>query len=130
MFRPWRRYFDFRGRAPRREYWLWQLFCLLSLFVPLLLLGMLVNGLGEAHVATDICVLAMQFYWLALIIPSLSVAVRRLHDSDMAGWWMLILIVPFGVLVLLIFCLLRGTEGMNAHGPDPRPRRQLDDIFA
>jgi uncharacterized membrane protein YhaH (DUF805 family) len=60
-------------------------------------------------------------YALAMIIPSIAVAVRRLHDTDRTGWWCLIGFVPFiGAIVLLIFFVLDSTPGTNRFGPNPK----------
>jgi len=58
-------------------------------------------------------------YWLAILIPSLAVTVRRLHDSNLSGWWLLISFVPFGGIVLLVFYILASTPGANRFGPNP-----------
>jgi uncharacterized membrane protein YhaH (DUF805 family) len=60
-------------------------------------------------------------YSLAVLIPSLAVTVRRLHDIDRSGWWILIGLVPLiGVIVLLVFALLDGTPGDNRYGSNPK----------
>lgn len=68
---------------------------------------------------------------LGSMIPSLSVAVRRLHDSEKSGWFLLLAFVPFGSLVLLIFYCLDGTPGPNRFGPDPKGRggARTADVF-
>lgn len=59
--------------------------------------------------------------FLGVIIPSLAVSFRRLHDTDRSAWWLLISLIPgIGGLVLLVFCLLPGTNGPNKFGPDPK----------
>jgi uncharacterized membrane protein YhaH (DUF805 family) len=60
-------------------------------------------------------------YGLAIIIPSIAVSVRRLHDIDRTGWWVLISLVPvIGTIVLLVFAVLDGTPGENRFGPNPK----------
>ena len=60
-------------------------------------------------------------YMFAVLIQSIALAVRRLHDSDKSGWWLLIAFIPLiGALVLLVFYILPGTAGANKHGPDPK----------
>ena len=60
---------------------------------------------------------------LGLLIPSLAVSIRRLHDTNRSGWWILIGLIPFlGALVLIVFYLLDGTPGPNKYGPDPKGR--------
>lgn len=59
-------------------------------------------------------------YSVAVLIPSVAVGVRRLHDLDRSGWWLLIMLIPLlGTLLLLIYFCLRGTVGPNRFGPDP-----------
>ena len=57
---------------------------------------------------------------LGLLLPSISVLVRRLHDADKSGWWVLLGFVPLGGLILLVFCCMDGTKGENRFGPDPK----------
>jgi uncharacterized membrane protein YhaH (DUF805 family) len=57
---------------------------------------------------------------LGLFLPSLAVTVRRLHDTGRSGWWYLISLVPFGGIVLLVFCCLDSTSGPNQFGPNPK----------
>lgn len=102
-------YAGFEGRARRREYWNFVLFNFLATLV-----------LGVVDVVLDITVLA-PLYSLAVLIPSIAVTVRRLHDTDRSGWWILISLVPVvGFIVLLVFTLMDGTPGPNAHGPSPK----------
>jgi uncharacterized membrane protein YhaH (DUF805 family) len=103
-------YVNFSDRAPRSEYWYWVLFVFLVDLAAIFLDAMLMNN-------------TMLFYWtaaLALLLPSLGVSVRRLHDLDRSGWWMLVAFVPLigGILLLYWFCQ-KGTSGSNQYGPDP-----------
>ncbi len=60
-------------------------------------------------------------YSLAVLIPSIAVSVRRLHDIDRTGWWLLIALVPLvGAIVLIVFHVLDGTPGPNRYGPNPK----------
>ena len=109
-----RRYSDFRGRARRTEYWM---FTLVSVLVSVVLafvdavLDLEVGGFG----------LLGLFYGLAVLLPSLAVGARRLHDTGRSGWWQLIQIVPvIGFIVLVVFLATDGHQGANTHGPDPR----------
>ena len=103
-------YAEFEGRAQRMEYWMFVLVNLLVLFA-LNVIGYLL-GLDE--------VLGF-LYSLAILIPSIAVSVRRLHDTDRSGWWILIGIIPLiGALILLVFYCLDGDVGDNYHGPDPK----------
>ena len=60
-------------------------------------------------------------YYLGTFIPSVSVSVRRLHDTDRNSWWTLVNIIPFlGRIILLFFFTLKGNESENKYGPDPK----------
>ena len=106
-------YAKFRGRACRSEFWWFQLF---------LLLGGIVAGLLDLFANTNFLggsPLAMLF-WLAAIIPDLAVTVRRLHDTDSSGWWILLGLIPLiGMVVLIVWWCLEGSKGYNRFGPDP-----------
>ena len=58
---------------------------------------------------------------LALIVPSVALAIRRLHDTNKSGWWLLIAFIPFGGIVLMVFYILEGTNGPNDHGAAAEP---------
>jgi uncharacterized membrane protein YhaH (DUF805 family) len=99
------------------EYWYFVLFNILVSIVLAgidgLLFGTLDSGMGVG--------LLSGIYGLAILIPSLAVSVRRLHDIDRSGWWILIALVPLiGTIVLLVFALLEGTAGPNRYGPNPK----------
>jgi uncharacterized membrane protein YhaH (DUF805 family) len=117
----WRKYADFAGRARRREYWL---FALANLLVAVILVGLdvaLFGPPGEGGVG-----LFSGLYGLAVLVPSLAVTVRRLHDTDHSGWWLAIVVVPIiGGLVLFVFQVLDGTPGDNRFGPDPKGRTTI-----
>ena len=68
-------------------------------------------------------------YGLATFLPSLAVAVRRLHDTDKSGWYLLLSLVPFVSLVLFVFYLLEGNNGKNQYGNDPKnPSNEIQNI--
>jgi uncharacterized membrane protein YhaH (DUF805 family) len=112
------RYAKFDGRAGRGEFW-WFILAGLILYIA----AMILMGIGFA-IATGlgvlVIVLAVALY-LALIVPSIAVAIRRLHDTDKSGWWLLIGLIPFGGLVLLFFYIQEGTAGPNQFGAGPEP---------
>ena len=108
-------YATFRGRAPRSEYWWYQLFLILLYFV----VGFLVGLTSSNENGAGIGGLIMLLTFLIFFLPSLAVVIRRLHDINRTGWWTLITFIPFGSLVLLYFSLCRGTDGSNDYGPDP-----------
>jgi uncharacterized membrane protein YhaH (DUF805 family) len=111
-----RKYAVFSGRARRSEYW-W--FVLIYLLISLGL--MLLDGiLGSAHRFGDAGLLGGLF-GLAMLLPSIAVSVRRLHDTNRSGWWLLIAFLPLlGAIVLLVFCALDSQPGENRFGPNPK----------
>jgi uncharacterized membrane protein YhaH (DUF805 family) len=134
MFEPLRKYATFSGRARRLEYWLWQVFLTLaSLALAFWLVAAMPAG-WEGSSAEDLqaayglggsarmALWAIMIFSLAMILPSLAVSVRRLHDSDKSGWWVLLGLTGIGSVVLFIFFLLDGTQGPNRYGPDPKGR--------
>lgn len=103
------KYIVFEGRASRAEYWWFILFQIIVSIVTMVLDGLL----GTVLILNS---LAM----LGLLLPSIMVSIRRLHDTDRSGWWLLIVLIPLiGAIVLLVFTLLKGTEGPNRFGNDP-----------
>jgi uncharacterized membrane protein YhaH (DUF805 family) len=103
-------YVKFEGRASRSAYWWWFLFEVIVGVVAVILDYAIFSSLGVFYVLTS----------LGLLLPSLSVAVRRLHDTDRTGWWLLIYLVPFiGFIVLLVFFLTDSDPGPNQYGPAP-----------
>ena len=111
-----KKYAVFGGRSRRKEYWYFVLF---SLIVSLVL-SAIDALLGTFSSSTNVGLLG-GIYGLAIIIPSIAVSVRRLHDIDRTGWWVLISLVPvIGTIVLLVFAALDGTPGENRFGPNPK----------
>ena len=105
---PWKKYAVFTGRARRKEFWL---FNLGNLIIALVLI--LSEGLFGIAAETDESVLAALFQ-LAILVPSLAVAVRRMHDIDCSGW------MGFVPLFNLFFACVNGTRGANRFGADPK----------
>ena len=117
-------YFGFEGRAPRSEYWWFALFAVLLGIVASIIDGILgtvtANGIG----------LISSIASLALIIPSIAVAVRRLHDTDRSGWFYLLNFIPIiGWIVLIVFFIQQGTNGRNRFGDDPLRPASRGSIF-
>ena len=117
MFEALKRYAEFSGRSRRKEFWLFiLLYIVLSGLATVVDITVFENLLIEEEMGVVSVVLA-----LALLIPSLSVQVRRLHDTDRSAWWLLIALLPIiGGIVLLVFNCLDGTPGDNRFGPDPK----------
>ncbi len=111
-----RKYAVFQGRARRRECWYFILFYLLIL-VALFFLDV---GLGTYNAKLELGLFSGIFSFL-MLLPSLTVAARRLHDTGKSGWWQLIALIPFlGVLVLIAFLLKDSVPARNRYGPNPK----------
>lgn len=111
-----RQYGDFKGRARRMEYWMFVLF---NVFISIILL-IIDNLVGIAFKDIDYGPLYLT-YCLFIVMPSLAVAVRRLHDSGRSGWWILISLIPFlGGIWLLVLLLMDSDPGDNKYGPNPK----------
>ncbi|HHQ4673417.1 DUF805 domain-containing protein [Aeromonas veronii] len=106
-----KQYAVFSGRAHRTEYWM---FVLCNVIV-MLLLGMVDKLIGGDNE------LISSIYSLAVLLPSLAVAARRLHDTDRSAWWLLLGLIPIiGTLVLIYFMVCNGQQGPNRFGDDPK----------
>ena len=105
---------DFSGRARRREYWTFALVnCLIAML--LLILGL---AFGEDSPASNIMV---TIFYLIMLVPNLSVSVRRLHDIGKSGWWLFIGLIPLiGSLILLVWALMDSEPGENQYGKNPK----------
>ena len=157
MILPLKRYADFSGRSRRLEFWMFQLF---NLIVYCVLGAVMFSGFpwaaliesGRTGVPASVDdISAMQplfwiglvlllFYGLAILVPSLAVTVRRLHDRGMSGWWYAGLLIAnfipivnllafFGFIVLFVILLLDGQPGENRWGPNPKDPGQAE-VFA
>jgi uncharacterized membrane protein YhaH (DUF805 family) len=100
-------YVNFNGRAARSEFWYWTLF--------VFIVNIVANIIDMAIGIGVISVLAS----LALLLPGIAVSVRRLHDLDRTGWWLLIAFTGIGIILLIIWDCMKGTTGSNQYGPDP-----------
>ncbi len=110
------KYATFSGRASRKEYWGFALFYI-SFFV---VIGIIAGIIAAAMGGGEWVIWISSILSLLLVIPSLAVYIRRLHDTDHSAWWLFIAFVPIiGVIVLLYFLVIKGTEGTNRFGPDP-----------
>lgn len=147
MLMPFKRYAEFSGRSRRKEYWS---FVLLTVIVYAVFGGLMVAGGFSLAAMSDPSLAAegpgpvfyigaglLGIYALAAFIPNLAVIVRRLHDRDMSGWWLLgyfvAAMIPFvniiaGIAMLVLMCL-PGTIGPNKYGPDPKDPSSAE-VFA
>jgi uncharacterized membrane protein YhaH (DUF805 family) len=110
-------YAKFSGRAARSEYWYWVLFLALGRLVTRILDAAIfhapVNDYFAAHPLNSV-------FSLIVLLPTFAVAVRRLHDVDRSGWWLLMYFTIIGIIFpLLVWKCSKGTEGENRFGPDP-----------
>jgi uncharacterized membrane protein YhaH (DUF805 family) len=104
-------YVGFSGRARRTEYWT---FFLVSLIISSML-ALISLVIGDENTILS------SLYGLAVLVPTLAVTMRRLHDTGRPGWWLLVGLIPVvGVIVLLVFAALPGTAGTNEYGSDPK----------
>jgi len=133
------RYAQFEGRASRSEFWYYVLFYVIGS----ILLGILDGALGTSYtyeiatntMATDgtevAAIAATQsigylsaIYSLALLVPSIAISIRRLHDTGKSGWWFLLGVIPLvnfiGIFILLFFYVQDSQPGDNAYGPNPK----------
>jgi len=114
-----RKYVDGNGRASRSEFWYFQLFLvvltIISGSVDSAVFG---SELGETGIVSNVVT-------LGTLLPSLCVTVRRLHDVNKSGWWMLIALTCIGLIPLIIWEATKGTSGSNEYGDDPLATRSI-----
>ena len=98
------KYFCFEGRAARKEFWMW----ILAVFIVNFILGLIPGKVG---------MILSAIFSLAILLPSLGVTARRLHDVGKSGWMQLLGLIPFvGGLIVLILCIPEGSKENNAYG--------------
>jgi uncharacterized membrane protein YhaH (DUF805 family) len=105
-----KKYAVFNGRARRKEYWMFLLFNII--------IGLVLGGIAWLAGGPDVL---GSIYGLVVLIPGIAVSVRRLHDTDRSGWWLLIGLIPLiGTIVLLVFMAQDSQPGTNQYGPNPK----------
>jgi|SRR5208282_3416174 len=111
-----KKYAEFSGRARRKEYWIFVLFNFIFAIVAMIIdniLGTTISGLPYG--------LFYCLYALAVVLPSLAVGVRRLHDIGKSGWWFFIVLIPIiGAIWFIVLACTDGTPGDNAYGINPK----------
>lgn len=111
-----KKYAVFNGRSSRSEYWFFALFNTIILFI----LSLVDVSTGTYNVISNYGVLS-GLYLLAILIPSIAVGVRRLHDIDKSGWMILVSLIPFiGWIWIFILMVTDSTPGENKYGPNPK----------
>jgi len=108
------KYADFSGRARRSEFWFFVLFSAIVRAVANVLDAIL--HIGNARTGGPVATVAA----LALLIPSLAVAVRRLHDTGRSGWWVLLGLIPLVGIIILIVWWAQDSYADNKYGPNPK----------
>ena len=114
-------YTNIEGRVSMKEFWTFALVNFGIMFATLIVGGILASLLGSVgSIIAGILFLAYSLFSLAVIVPSICLSIRRLHDIDKSGWFLLLSFIPLiGGLVLLYLLVQRGTEGMNQYGNAP-----------
>lgn len=104
----WRKFADFSGRARRKEFWM---FVLGSVIISVILsiIGAIIHTSFLSYI-----------YSLVALVPSIAAGVRRLHDTNRSGWFILLGLIPLVGLVLIYFYVLEGDRANNQFGPDPK----------
>ena len=111
-----KKYAMFDGRAALKEYWIFNLFS----FIIIIVLSVIDLVTGTFNVNVGLGLLG-GIYTLAVLLPGVAVSVRRLHDTDRSGWWILINGIPLiGVIVFIVFTAQAGTPGDNQYGSNPK----------
>ncbi|WP_328914028.1 MULTISPECIES: DUF805 domain-containing protein [unclassified Streptomyces] len=104
-----KKYAVFSGRARRKEYWMFFLFNIIAVVV-LAIVGAVADTMIPYFI-----------YVVAVIVPSLAVTMRRLHDTGKSGWFILLGFIPLvGGIIVLVFVCTEGDRGQNKYGPDPK----------
>lgn len=112
-------YVDFEGRVSRKAYWMF----VLCYIIVAVVVGIVGGILGTEFLSGLLS--------LALLLPSLGMGVRRLHDINKSGWWLLISLIPLiGSIVLIIFAAQKGDAGENKYGPNPNGASTANGVAA
>jgi uncharacterized membrane protein YhaH (DUF805 family) len=113
-----KKFAEFSGRAQRAEYWFFVLF---NSIIALALMGGAMAAGGQESSMGGILMMVYNIYNLAVLVPSLAVSVRRLHDTNRSGWWLLIALIPcVGAIILIVFFVQDSDPGPNRFGPNPK----------
>ena len=120
-FKPWKKFASFEGRASRKEYWVFVIInIIILLFTPAIGKGIIPREFFYLFNEQDPGLLLFIFYLISLF-PSIGVGIRRLHDINKSGWWLLLSLVPIlGWIALFVMTVLPGTYEQNDFGVDPK----------
>ncbi len=112
-----KKYAVFSGRARRKEFWMFTLFSVIISII----LSIIDRALGLTYGTGDSNGVLGSLFSLAILLPSIGVGIRRMHDTNRSGWWLLINLVPcVGWIVYIVFAAQEGNAGDNQYGPDPK----------
>ena len=121
------RYCDFEGRSRRAEYW-WAVLGLTLIIIAMCAIVGILAAISETLAFMGIGVIVL--FQLGLIIPGISLVVRRMHDQNLSGLWYLVAFIPIiGSILVLYYMCIPGTKGPNRFGPDPKGHQDFD-VFA
>ncbi|MDB4163744.1 DUF805 domain-containing protein [Flavobacteriaceae bacterium] len=118
-------YANFKGRARRKEYWMYTLIFTVLLIALMTIMFSVLSFSDETRIETGpgvyLTVILVIVFLFAHFIPTIALTVRRLHDTGKSGWWYLIVLVPYlGNFVIFIFTLIDGDRGDNKYGSNPK----------
>ncbi len=109
------RCFDFSGRSIRSEFWYWTLFITVASII-LSIIDAYIAGVSWADHGTGVF---EGIFGLLTVIPGLSITIRRLHDVNRTGWWVFLFFTIIGIILLIYWACIKGTDGKNRFGEDP-----------
>ena len=116
-----KKYAVFHGRAHRAEFWWFVLFNAIFSFALNITFGARVGVPEESVSSASPLAILPAIYGLAVLLPAIGVSIRRLHDTNRSGWWLLIALFPIvGAIVLIVFYAQAGDAGENQFGADPK----------
>lgn len=117
------KYADFNGRARRSEYWFFTLFKWIIFFI----IASIASFGGENSLIDRVAFIIFVLVFIAFIVPTIAISIRRVHDSGKSGFLILLGIIPLiGPLILLIFYFLNSDPGPNKYGNNPH---EIEDEF-
>lgn len=111
------KFFQPNGRARRKEFWMFQLFMYVAV-IALCIVASILTAISETLGMLVMVIIGIGA--LGLIVPGITLNIRRLHDIGKSGWWLLLSFIPFGGIVLLVFACLDSQPGENQYGPNPK----------
>jgi uncharacterized membrane protein YhaH (DUF805 family) len=115
------RFFNFKGRLPRSQYWLYHLAQAIVLLVAVFLISGIAKAFGDTPTTRVALGLAILPLYAVFVWSSLSVSARRCHDREKSAWFLLLSFIPLvNLWVLVELGFLEGTKGPNRYGPSPK----------